>query len=223
MRDHTEIICLIDRSGSMTQIKSDAIGGFNSFLAEQKTLSGSASLTLALFSNRYDVVYNNAPLHTVEPLTEAVYKTVGTTALFYAIGKTIDDVGVRLSHTNEDERPNKILFIILTDGEENASHYQVNEKNEPFYTQEKINHMITHQREVYNWEFVFLAANQDAMKAAETISISKGNTMNFSSTSDSINTAYSNVSQMSMRYRSVGNSTGNGNLFNESEQDATTK
>ncbi|SRR6266403_44343 len=224
MREHTEIICLIDRSGSMTQIKSDAIGGFNSFLTEQKTLPGSASLTLALFSNRYDIVYNNAPLDTIEPLTDKIYKTTGTTALFYAIGKTIDNVGIRLANTNEDERPNKILFIILTDGEENASHHQVNEKNEPFYTQEKINYMITHQRENYNWEFVFLAANQDAMKAAENISISRGNTMNFSSTSDSINTAYSNVSKMSMRYRAARvQSVSNGNLFDDDEQDATTK
>src|SRR6266403_2044335 len=209
MREHTEIICLIDRSGSMTQIKSDAIGGFNSFLTEQKTLPGSASLTLALFSNRYDIVYNNAPLDTIEPLTDKIYKTTGTTALFYAIGKTIDNVGIRLANTNEDERPNKILFIILPMVKK---------------MQAIIKLMITHQRENYNWEFVFLAANQDAMKAAENISISRGNTMNFSSTSDSINTAYSNVSKMSMRYRAARvQSVSNGNLFDDDEQDATTK
>jgi hypothetical protein len=229
MKEHTEIICVIDRSGSMESIKNDAIGGFNSFLNDQKSISGSASLTLVLFNNRYQLVHDNVPLSDVQPLNEESYKASGTTALFYAIGKTIDDVGVRLANAHEDERPNKILFIIITDGEENASHHfnkVVNNDSfssrtvrEPLYDEEKINYMITHQREKYNWEFVFLAANQDAMKTADKLSISRGNTMNFSSTPNSVNTAYSNVSNMSKRYRAATAGGLNGNLFESNEQD----
>lgn len=142
MKNHTEIICVVDRSGSMKKIKDDAIGGFNSFLASQKEVPGSASLTLVLFDNHYDLIHNNVPIQDVKELDDKTYVPRGTTALFNAIGKTIDDIGIRLANTTEDERPNKILFIILTDGDENASR---------FYDQEKINHMISHQTEKYNW------------------------------------------------------------------------
>lgn len=221
MKNHTEIICVLDRSGSMEKIKSDAVGGFNSFLNEQKELPDSASLTLVLFNNRYELIHNNTPLNEVEPISEKVYKTSGTTALFYALGRTIDEVGQRLANTDESERPNKILFIILTDGEENASDRYLGANNEPIYTQERINTLISHQRDVYNWEFVFLAANQDAMSTAEKISISGGNAMNFASSGSSVKAAYSNVNKMSKRFRAASVNSFNGSLFNSDEQDVT--
>ncbi len=211
MKNHTEIICVLDKSGSMDKIKTDAIGGFNTFLKSQKELKESASLTLALFSNRYNLELDNVSLDEVPELTEKTFSPSGTTALYDSIGRTMNMVGKRLANTDESERPNKILFIILTDGDENASRT---------FSKEKISEMISHQRDVYNWEFVFLAANQDAMKTASTISISGGNAMNFGYSSEGVSAAYKNLSSMTGRLRKSKVNFVNGNLFNSDEQNA---
>lgn len=158
----TEIACVLDRSGSMEPIREDAIGGFNSFLESQKKQPGEARLTLVLFDNEYLVPENGTPLARVKPLDATTYVPRGSTALYDAIGRTINEVGARLAATPEPDRPGKVIVAILTDGQENAS---------TEFTRETIAGMISHQRKAYSWEFVFLAANQDAVTAARDIAI----------------------------------------------------
>jgi len=160
--DLTEIACVIDRSGSMNSIRSDAIGGFNSFLKSQQEEPGEARVTLVLFDHEYQVTYENTEINNVPPLDNSTYEPRGTTALLDAIGRTIDDVGTRLGNTAEENRPGQVIVAILTDGLENASRQ---------YSRKQIFDKITHQREKYNWEFVFLAANQDAISAARELAI----------------------------------------------------
>jgi len=179
--DLTEIICILDRSGSMAGIRSDAIGGFNTFLAEQQKIPGEARLTLVLFNHEYQRTLDAAPLSEVQPLTEATYVPDGMTALLDAVGRTIDEVGKRLADTPEAERPNAVLICILTDGLENRS---------SDYSREKVREMIEHQQEKYGWTFVFLAANQDAFDEARKLGIRKEDAVNYDATADGVREAY---------------------------------
>ncbi|MBF0242657.1 MAG: VWA domain-containing protein [Desulfamplus sp.] len=181
----SEIICIIDRSGSMETIKNDAIGGFNTFLEEQKKVPGEATLTYIQFDDEYEVVHENKPLQNVEPINDKVYMPRGTTALLDAIGKTIDSTGKRLANMPEKNRPEKVIVSILTDGEENASCQ---------YDLAKIKDMITHQKEKYSWEFIFLAANQDAFAEAEKIGIDTKDAFNFAATGQGVREAYVDMS-----------------------------
>lgn len=158
----TEIICIIDKSGSMASMKQDAIGAFNNFLEMQRKQPGEAKLTLTLFDTEYELRHNGLPIKDVPDLTSVTYQTNGFTALLDAIGKTVDEVGVRLSKTLETDMPEKVIVVILTDGDENSSKE---------YTHSQVMEKITHQRDTYKWEFVFLAANQDAIKTGEAMGI----------------------------------------------------
>ncbi|MFM7540991.1 MAG: vWA domain-containing protein [Planctomycetota bacterium] len=160
--DLTEIACILDRSGSMESIREDAIGGFNAFLKTQREQSGQARLTLVLFDNEYEVPENGVPLARVKPLDSTTFVPRGATALYDAIGRTINEIGARLARLPEAERPAKVVVAILTDGQENSSKE---------FTREAIRSMIEHQRTAYSWEFVYLAANQDAVMAASDIAI----------------------------------------------------
>lgn len=184
--DLTEIICIIDRSGSMQSIRSDAIGGFNAFLEGQQKHPGEGRLTLALFNHDYERVYENVPLPEVPPLTEDTYVPEGTTALLDAIGRTLVDVSKRLAATPEAERPGQVIVAILTDGMENAS---------TDYTRARIAEMIEHQRTKYAWEFVFLAANQDAFQAAQKLAIDPADAMPFASTKAGVRAAYASLTE----------------------------
>lgn len=178
--DLTEIAFVLDRSGSMNPIAADAIGGFNTFLASQQALPGEARLTLVLFDHEYLVVHDNAAIRQVPPLDATTYVPRGMTALLDAVGRTIDDVGVRLAATPEDQRPAKVLVAILTDGQENASRD---------YTFAKVSGMIKHQQEKYSWEFLFLAANQDAIAAAGALSIGAKDAVAFQATGEGVRKA----------------------------------
>lgn len=160
--DLTEIACILDRSGSMESIREDAIGGFNAFLKAQQGQSGQARLTLVLFDNEYEVPENGVPLSGVKPLDSTTFVPRGTTALYDAIGRTINEVGARLARLPEAERPAKVVVAILTDGQENSS---------TEFTRDTVRSMIDHQRTAYSWDFVYLAANQDAVTAARDIAI----------------------------------------------------
>jgi uncharacterized protein YegL len=192
----TELIFILDRSGSMGTMMKEAIGGFNSFLEEQKKLPGEAKLTLALFDNHYDLMCNGKDIKCVEPLDERTYVPRGTTALLDAIGRTVDDVGRRLNDTPENERPSKVLVAILTDGLENASRD---------YSRNKINDIITHQRGKYSWEFLFLAANQDAIDAGTKIGIDPNMSYNYccSSVGGTLD-AFKSVTRAACSYRTTG-------------------
>ncbi len=177
----SEIVCIIDRSGSMGAICNDAIGGFNTFLEGQKQLPGEATLTYVQFNDKYEIIHENKPLKDVKPINKKIYVPDGTTALLDAVGKTIDAVGKRLANTPEENRPEKVIVAILTDGEENSSHH---------YELSSIKSMIEHQRSKYSWEFIFLAANQDAFDEAEKIGIDRMNAVNFDATGAGVKVAY---------------------------------
>jgi hypothetical protein len=168
--DLTEIAYVLDRSGSMSSLTSDAIGGFNSFLDSQKQLEGRANFTLVLFDHEYLVVHKSVDIHNVPDLDARTYVPRGSTALLDAVGRTIDDVGSHLASLPESQRPAKVIVAIFTDGLENAS---------SDYSRERVASMIKHQQEIYSWEFLFLAANQDAIATAASIAIPAAQAMNF--------------------------------------------
>lgn len=192
MKNYSEIVVVLDRSGSMQAILEDAIGGFNSFLESQKSVPGDANLTLVLFNDKYKFVLENVPLGMAKPLDKEIYVPHSTTALLDALGDTIDRAGAYLSGLPEDDRPNKVIFAILTDGLENASHR---------FTREQIFDKITHQREVYKWEFIFLAANQDAIQAGMSIGVPRMDTYSFASTPEGTQTAYKSMNMSVTRAR----------------------
>jgi uncharacterized protein YegL len=158
----TEIVFILDRSGSMSDLTNDTIGGFNSFISEQKKVAGEAVLTTVLFNDKYEILHNGIDIKKVAPLTDKEYSARGSTALLDAIGKTINSVGERLASTKEDDRPEKVVFVITTDGEENAS---------VVFSQSQVKAMIEHQTEKYSWQFLFLGANIDAVSTAQSYGI----------------------------------------------------
>ena len=186
------IICIIDRSGSMELIKTDAIGGFNAFLEEQKKLPGEAVLTTIQFNHEYEVIFENKPLQEVEPITEREYQPAGMTALLDAVGKTIDAAGKRLAAMPGENRPENVIVAILTDGHENAS---------KTYSLSDVKERITHQKENYAWEFIFLGANQDAFDEAAKIGIDQKDSFQFDATKEGIKEAYFNLSSSVKKYR----------------------
>jgi hypothetical protein len=194
--DLTEIACVIDRSGSMAGLCSEAIGGFNSFLAAQQKAPGRARLTLVLFDHEYLVPCDGVDIQKVQPLDGSTYVPRGTTAMLDAIGRTIDDLGRSLAATPEAERPGKVIVTILTDGFENASQD---------YTQARVSGMIAHQQEKYGWQFVFLAANQDAVAGARELSIPDANACSFDATGDGVREAFAIQSQAVCCSRAGGN------------------
>ncbi|MGJ8641822.1 MAG: vWA domain-containing protein [Luteolibacter sp.] len=160
----TEIAYVLDRSGSMEPMKEAAITGFNEFLQEQLDTPGDANLTLLLFDNEFLTPYERTPLERVRELNAETYVPRGSTALLDAIGVTVDNLGVQLAALPEEERPGKVIVAIFTDGYENASQR---------FTFEKIQKMITRQKNDYQWEFLFLGANEDAIATAARMGIAK--------------------------------------------------
>lgn len=192
IQNHTEIVCIIDRSGSMEPITTESIEGFNNFLYEQKKEEGTASVTLYLFNNNLSLIYENLPINSTPYLDQNNYKPNGGTALLDAIGTVIDSTGVRLSKTAEPNRPEKVLICILTDGEENQS---------KIYNRIEILKKITHQTVNYNWIFVFLGANQDSFSEAEKIGISKEYTSGFNSSKKGTTAGFKKLSKMTSSAR----------------------
>jgi uncharacterized protein YegL len=165
----TEIIFLLDRSGSMSGLENDTIGGFNAFVERQCQLEGDTLLTTVLFDDQYEVLWNGKDAAKVN-LTSKEYYVRGTTALLDAVGKTILNVGHRLSKTPEEQRPGSVIFVITTDGMENASCE---------FTYKKVKELIKHQQERYSWKFIFMGANINAVEEADSLGISKDNAFDF--------------------------------------------
>ena len=193
-KDLTKIVFILDKSGSMAFCKNDVIGGFNTFIEEQKLLDGEAILSLILFSDHDEVLFDNVNIQNVEPLTDSTYIPSGMTALYDAIGKAIDNTGILLHEMKEEDRPEKVIFVIMTDGEENSS---------TTYTKSLVQEKTQHQQDKYNWEFIYLGANQDAMTEAQAIGIH--NYTNYSASSFGTQSAYNTVSQSVSSYRNTGN------------------
>lgn len=158
----TEIVFILDKSGSMSGQEKDTIGGYNSFLKRQKEVEGEAVVSTVLFSHYSQVIHDRVPIEKIEPMTEAQYQTDGSTALLDAIGGAIHHIGNVQKYARDEDRPEKTIIVITTDGEENSSSK---------YTYPKIKKIIEHQMKKYGWEFVFLGANIDAIREASKIGI----------------------------------------------------
>ena len=158
----TELVFILDRSGSMSGLEQDTIGGFNSMIRKQKQQAGAALVSTVLFNNHCQVLHDRVPLEQVQPMTEHEYYACGTTALLDAVGGAIKHIGMVHKYARPEDRPEKTLFVITTDGLENASRK---------YTYDRVRQMIEHEKNEYGWEFLFLGANIDAAKEAERFGI----------------------------------------------------
>ena len=174
-KDLTELVFILDSSGSMSGLESDTIGGYNSMLEKQKKEPGEAVVTTVLFDDRYELLHDRINLKGIAPITDKEYFVRGSTALLDAVGKTINKIGNVQKHTAEDERAENIMFIITTDGMENASRE---------FSYEKVRGMIEHQKNKYGWEFIFLGANIDAVATAERFGIRKDRAVNYNADSE---------------------------------------
>lgn len=182
MRENlTEMVFVLDRSGSMRNLTADTIGGFNELIEKQKKLDGDAYVTTVLFDHEYEVLHDHVALKDVAPLTDREYFARGSTALLDAVGRTINAVGARLVATPEEERPAHVVFVITTDGMENASRE---------YTAKQVREMVEHQQQKYSWQFVFLGANMDAVSEARDLGISAKYAANFTPTGRGVNRMY---------------------------------
>lgn len=190
----TEIIFLLDRSGSMAGLEGDTVGGFNAFVKKQNQLEGETLLTTVLFDDQYEVLWNGVDAREAK-LTEDEYYVRGTTALLDAVGKTILDVGYRLARASEEKRPGKVIFVITTDGMENASRE---------FTYGKVKELIRHQQDKYSWEFIFMGANIDVAKEADSLGINIENSFNFEASEKGIESMYEMVSESIMEKRMKG-------------------
>ena len=158
----TELVFILDRSGSMAGLEADTIGGFNAMIEKQRGEPGEAVISTVLFDNETEVIHDRIPLDRVPRLTEKEYYVRGCTALLDAVGGAIHHIGNVHKYAREEDRPEKTLFVITTDGLENASRR---------YTYDKVKGMIERQRETYGWEFLFLGANIDAAREAARFGI----------------------------------------------------
>jgi len=156
-KNATELVFILDKSGSMGGLESDTIGGFNAMLQKQKAVPGECRITTVLFDNRYELLHDRLDIRAVHSMTEKEYQVGGCTALLDAMGRTIDKIIAVQKSTTEEYRADKVLFVIITDGMENASRR---------YTAEKVKAMVEHEKKQYGWEFIFLGANIDAVETA---------------------------------------------------------
>ena len=158
----TEIVFILDRSGSMAGVVDDTIGGFNAFIEKQKKEEGEALFSAVLFSNESEVLYDRVDIKKIEPMNEQQYRVGGCTALLDAIGGAVHHIKNVHKYAREEDRPAKTIFVITTDGMENASRE---------YSYDDVQRMVTHEREEHDWEFLFLGANMDAISAAKSFGI----------------------------------------------------
>ena len=168
----TEVIFILDRSGSMSGLEADTIGGFNSMIAKQKKEEGEAYISTVLFDDKTEVLYDRVPVSKVEPMNENQYYVRGCTALLDALGRAIHHIGNVHKYAREEDRPEKTLFIITTDGMENSSHE---------YSYDKVKKMVEKQKKKYGWEFLFLGANIDAIEVAGRFGIAANRAINYES------------------------------------------
>ena len=166
----TELVFILDRSGSMAGLEADTIGGFNAMIEKQKQEEGGCYVSTLLFDTTVDVIHDRLPLDKVPALTDKEYYVRGCTALLDAVGRAIHHIGNIHKYARREDVPEKTLFVIITDGLENASRR---------YSYEKVHGMISHEREKYGWEFLFLGANIDAAAEAKRFGIDESRAANF--------------------------------------------
>ena len=169
-KDLTEIVFILDRSGSMAGLEEDTIGGFNAMIRKQQGEAGEAYVSTVLFDNHTEVIHDRVDIRNIQPMTRKDYYVRGCTALLDAVGGAIHHIGNVHKYAREEDRPEKTLFVITTDGMENASRR---------YSYDKVKEMITRQQEKYGWEFLFLGANIDAAREAARFGITEDRAANY--------------------------------------------
>ncbi len=182
----TELVFILDRSGSMSGLEADTIGGFNSMIERQKETEGEALVSTVLFDDESRVVHDRVDIRRIEPMTRKDYYVGGCTALLDAVGGAIRHIGTVHKYARPEDVPEHTIFVITTDGMENASHR---------YSPEEVKRMIERQKEKYGWEFMFLGANIDAVTAAARIGIDRSRAVNYRSDSEGTRLNYRVVSE----------------------------
>ncbi len=182
----TEIVFIIDKSGSMSGLETDTVGGFNSMIEKQKSSEGEALVTTVLFSNELQLLHDRISIKDVKPMTTSDYFVSGCTALLDAIGKTILHIGDIHKYAREEDVPAHTMFIITTDGMENASR---------FYSSRQVKELIETKKQKYGWEFLFLGANIDAVKTAEHFGINADRAVNYHADSKGTRLNYETLSE----------------------------
>ena len=190
----TELVFILDRSGSMSGMEKDTIGGFNSMIEKQKKEEGTALVSTVLFSNTSKVLHDRVDVKDIEPMTEKDYQVNGCTALLDAIGGAIRHIGNVHKYARKEDVPEKTLFLITTDGMDNASRE---------FSSSRVKQMIRRQEEKYGWEFFFVAANIDAVETAENIGIRSERAANYS-VERGTNVMYCAMSETISNYRKTG-------------------
>ena len=188
----TELVFILDKSGSMGGMETDTIGGYNTMLKKQQTVDGECHITTVLFDNNYELLHDRIDIKAVSPITEKEYQVGGSTALLDAIGRTIHKIGNAQNHTADDYRAEKVMFIIITDGEENSSRE---------YSSEKVKAQIERQKTKYGWEFIFLGANIDAVETAGWFGISADRAQNYHADSEGIELNFRVMSEAVATFR----------------------
>ena len=188
----TELVFILDRSGSMSGLEADTIGGFNSLIAKQKKEEGTALISTVLFDDQAEVLYDRISLDRIEPMNDRQYYVRGCTALLDALGGAIHHIGNVHKYAREEDRPEKTIFIITTDGMENSSHR---------YTYDKVKKMVERQRDKYGWEFLFLGANIDAIEVAGRFGVQANRAVNYECDSEGTQLNYEVLSKAVSRVR----------------------
>lgn len=173
----TELVFILDRSGSMAGLESDTIGGFNAMIEKQKKLQGECYVSTVIFDNVSEVIHDRVSLEKISPLTDKEYTVRGCTALLDAIGDAVKHIGNVHKYAREEDVPEHTMFVITTDGMENASHR---------YDYDKVKMLIERQKEKYGWEFLFLGANIDAVSTASRVGIGENRAVTFTNDSEGI-------------------------------------
>lgn len=166
----TEMVFILDRSGSMHGLEKDTIGGFNSMISKQKKDDGKAFVTTVLFDNDYNIIHDRIEIEDVPDMTEREYHVGGCTALIDAIGKTIRHIANIHKYSRKEDVPENTIFVIITDGMENASHE---------FDARTVKKMVEHEKQIYGWEFIFLGANIDAVETARHFGINSDRAVNY--------------------------------------------
>lgn len=191
----TQLVFILDKSGSMGGLEPDTIGGYNSMLKKQQEVAGECQITTVLFNNSHELLHDRIDIKAVSPITEKEYFVGGSTALLDAIGSTIHKIVKAQKHTGEDFQAEKVIFVIITDGEENSSRE---------YSLEKVKAQIEKQKSEYGWEFIFLGANLDSVETAGRFGIAKDRAIDYVADKSGTRLNYRVMSDVVATFREAG-------------------
>lgn len=194
-RGLTELVFILDKSGSMAGLESDTIGGFNTMLGKQKVVDGECLVTTVLFDNNYELLHDRIDIRAIQPITDKEYRVGGSTALLDAMGRTMHKISNVQKQTAEGYRAENVMFVIITDGQENSSRE---------FSRDKIKAQVEQQKEKYGWEFVFLGANIDAIETAGYYGISADKAQSYHADKEGVLLNFAVVNEAVMSFREHG-------------------